>query len=129
MYFYLILCDFPSSFALHYEMRRRKCSGKSDSIPTKKNIKKLKYSPKQIKNFQNKELSDLLSQFMNSDDVESLFNNSLQQLYLSDIFHLILLLGNRIGDSGASSLSDALLHNSSLQQLNLGSIFFISFFF
>ena len=60
---------------------------------------------------------------MNSDDVESLFNNSLQQLYLSDIFHLILLLGNRIGASGASSLSDALLQNSSLQQLDLGGIF------
>ena len=72
-------------------MRSRKCSGESDSKPTKKNNKKLKYSPKQIKNFQNKELSDLLSQFMNSDDVESLFNNSLQQLYLSGIFHLILL--------------------------------------
>ena len=123
MYFFIILCDFPSSFALHSDMRRRKCSRESDSTPTKKSNKKLKYSPKQIKNFQNKELSALLSQFMNSDDVESLFNNSLQQLYLSDIFHLILLLGNRIGASGASSLSDALLQNSSLQQLDLGGIF------
>ena len=85
LYFYLIFCDFPSSFALHYEMRRRRCSGESDSTPTKKSNKKLKYSPKQIKNFQNKELSALLSQFMDSDDVESLFNNSLQQLYLSSI--------------------------------------------
>ena len=129
MYFFIILCDFPSSFALLYEMRRRKCSRESDSTLTKKNNKKLKYSPKQIKNFQNKELSALLSQFMNSDDVESLFNNSLQQLYLSGIFHLILLLGNRIGDDGVTSLSCALLHNSSLQQLDLGCIFFISFFF
>ena len=61
------------------------CSGESDSTPTKKNNKKLENSPKQIKNFHNKELSDLLSQFMTSDDVESLFNNSLQQLYLSGI--------------------------------------------
>ena len=60
-------------------------SGESDSTTTKKNNTKLNYSPKQIKNFQNKELSALLSHFMNSDDVESLFNNSLQQLYLSGI--------------------------------------------
>ena len=38
-------------------------------------------------------------------------------------FHLILLLGNQIGDSGAKSLSDALLQNSSLQQLDLSCIF------
>ena len=61
-------------------------SGESDSTPTKKNNTKLNYSPKQIKNFQNKELSALLSHFMNSDDVESLFNNSLQQLDLRSIF-------------------------------------------
>ena len=60
---------------------------------------------------------------MNSDDVESLFNNSLQQLKLQCIFHLILLLDNYIGASGASALSGALLQNSSLQQLNLESIF------
>ena len=38
-------------------------------------------------------------------------------------FHLIYLLGNNIGADGAKYLSDALLHNSSLQQLNLGGIF------
>ena len=38
-------------------------------------------------------------------------------------FHLILLLDNYIGDSGASALSCVLLQNSSLQQLNLHCIF------
>ena len=86
----MLFASFSVAFLLHLQCilkwKKRICSEESDSTPTKKSNKKLKYSPKQIKNFQNKELSDLLSQFMNSDDVESLFNNSLQQLYLSGIF-------------------------------------------
>ena len=70
----------------------------------------------------NQKLLDSLSKFLSINQIESLFNNSLQELDLKCISHYWVILDKNIGDSSATSLSEALLQNSSLQQLNLESI-------